>query len=276
MKNPVKAFSNVWKTWRHKRKEPLRLEFNVTDTCNLNCVGCTHYSPLAPRTYEPIETLCHSIRALGRSCSADIKIAYLIGGETLLYPHLTEAMEALREAFPDARLHIFTNGLLIPKMTDDFWQTCRRLDFILSITRYPIRFDYDAAEELCKSKGVAYEIFGDRSLADSFFRFALDPSKSQNRRRSHFKCYNSDCITVIGDRVFPCSISACIGHLNKAHATRFEHVEGDFINVADVKSARDIKRLRDKAAPFCAYCIQPPATVTYRQSERKVTEWVEQ
>lgn len=267
---------NVYRTWRARRLTPLRLEFVLTDYCNLNCVGCTHYSPLAPKEFEPFDEFKKTVARLGAVCRAGIDEACLIGGETLLYPRLVEAMSALRDAFPTQSLHLYTNGILLAKMNDEFWQTARDCRFVISITRYPIKVDYDALEQLCRDKGVAVETFGDRTLADSFFRFALDPRKRQNPRVAHFKCYNFGCVSVIGDYIYPCSISGCVDHLNRACGTHFEHKPGDRLAVVDVKSARDIRRLRDRAVPFCAYCIVPPKTVEYGLSRRVASEWVEE
>ena len=270
----IRKITQAARRWHQLRTMPLRLEFVVTDYCNLNCRGCTHYSPLAIREFAPLEELEKTMAHLGRVCSGGIESAYLIGGETLLYPHLNEAMEALRRHFPSSRLYIFTNGLMIPRMDDAFWAAARRLGFILAITRYPIKFDYDAAIALCAGKGVATEIFGDRADEGSFFRFALDPAKRQNGRMAHFKCFNRGCVSVIGDRVYPCSISACVGHLNKACGTDFRHEKGDFIRVADIKSAADIRRLRDNPVPFCGYC-RSPEPMPYAASKRQASEWVD-
>lgn len=211
---------------------------------------------------------------LGRVCGTDVKSVYLIGGETLLYPDIIAAMEALRESFATQKLYIFTNGLMIPRLDDAFWATAARLDIILAITRYPIRFDYDAAIALCASKGVRTEVFGDRSMKDSFYRFALDPAKKQNKRIAHFKCFNRGCVSILGERLYPCSISACVGHLNKACGTDFRHTEGDSLKVDEIKSAAEIRRLRDNPVPFCGYC-RAPQTVPYAPSKRQVSEWVE-
>lgn len=275
MRNPFKRAIDVIRTLREHRIQPLRLEFVVTDYCNLNCVGCTHYSPLAPKEFEPIEQLERETAHLGHVCGDKVKKVYLIGGETLLYPDLIRAMEIISSNFPDSKRYIFTNGLLLPRMADEFWTTARETHTIIAITRYPINFDYDATIDLCRTKGVETEVFGDRSMKDSFFRFALDPTGSQNGRVSHFKCYNRGCISITGGKIYPCSISACVGHLNRAFSTNFEHRDGDYINVMDVKSSRDIKRLRDRAVPFCRYCKLPPASVKYHRSERKAEEWVD-
>lgn len=261
--------------WRRLKKMPLHLEFIVTDYCNLNCRGCTHYSPLARKEFAAPDDLKRDIAHLGRVCGEDVREVYLIGGETLLYPDLVDAMDALRAAFPTQGLCIFTNGLILGRMDDEFWSSARRNGAIIAITRYPVKFDYDEVEALCVSKGVEVQVFGDRTRTDSFFRFALDPSGSQNRYLSHFKCYNRGCVSVVDGYVYPCSISACVKHLNRGAGTSFEHREGDRIAVGEIKNAAQIRRLRDHAVPFCSYCKNPPSTVAYALSKRQASEWVD-
>lgn len=273
MTNILSKLIRAWRRRREVMHMPLRLEFVVTDYCNLNCKGCGHYSPLAAKEFAPLAALEEDMKHLGKVCAHEIDSAYLIGGETLLYPDLVEAMRLLRKYFPTQKLYIFTNGLAIPKMSAEFWNVTSKLHFIMAITRYPIKFDYDSAIELCHRHGVETQVFADRSMKESFFRFGLDPAKKQNGALSHFRCYNRGCISVLDGKVFPCSISACIGHLNKAHSTTFTHVDGDYIPVNEVRDASDIRRLRDKPVPFCSYCRRPD-TVPYGPSKRVVDEWV--
>ena len=274
----MNVISKIIRAVRHERdmrRAPLRVEFVLSDYCNLNCKGCTHYSPLAPKEFEPLETLSRTMSHIGQVAGKDISKAYLIGGETLLYPHLEEAMSLLRKNFPTQELYIFTNGLMIPRMSDSFWDSARNNDIIVVITRYPIKFDYDSAIELCRSKGVRTEVFADRSETQTFFRYALDPKGCRNRSIAHLKCDNRGCLSVIGDKLYPCSISGCVKHLNNAFATKFEHRPGDWLNVEDIRSAADIRRLRDNPVPFCSYCILPPKSVSHSPSQRKIEEWVE-
>lgn len=275
MINPLAKILKGIRHYLRLKRMPMRLEFVVTDYCNLNCRGCTHYSPLAPREFEQLERLSLSMKQLAGICGSKVKSAYLIGGETLLYPHLIEAMEALRKYFTTQKLYIFTNGLALPKMSGEFFDTARRLDFIVAVTRYPIKFDYDKVLNDLRTRRVKTEVFGDRSMADSFFRFALDPKGRQNARLSHFKCYNRGCMSIVGDRLYPCSISACVGHLNKAHGMAFEHHDKDYLRIPDIESFSQIRRLREKPVPFCRYCIYPVDTVRYAPSKHGKEEWVE-
>lgn len=265
---------NALRTLRSHSKQPLRVEFVLSDYCNLNCKGCTHYSPLAPKEFAPLAGMQDAMRRISSLRGEPIQELYLIGGEPLLYPELPEAMAMMRSHFPAATLKLFTNGIALPRMTDEFWNACRQADFVVAITRYPIKVDYDSIEKLCRDKGVRYEVFGDRSAKDSFFRFGLDPEKKQNPRMSHFKCYNRGCVSVVGNKVYPCSISACVGHLNAACGTEFTHEKGDYIPLDQLTHVDQIRRLRDRPVPFCGYCVNPPDTTTYGPSRREASEWV--
>lgn len=274
MKNIFKRLIQAYITYRQNKHNPLRLEFILSDYCNLNCKGCTHFSPVAPRKFISIELFEDNLKHISAVVDKNIKDFYIIGGEPLLYPYLKEVMKLMRKYFPFGNISIFTNGILLPKMDNEFWQISKSLEIQIAITRYPIKFDYDSVINLCNINGIDYRVFGDRSLADSFFRFGLDETGSQNPRISHFKCYNRGCISVTEDKIFPCSISACSNHLNSTFGTDFEHHSKDFILIKDLKTVEQIRNLRDKPVPFCRYCVNPPVAVAYSTSKRQLSEWV--
>lgn len=276
MVSVVRKITNVIRTLRSHSTQPLRVEFVLSDYCNLNCKGCTHYSPLAPKEFTPLVRLDEAMRRIASLKGRPVPELYLIGGEPLLYPELPEAMEMMRRHFPVATLKLFTNGIALPRMTGGFWGACRDTDFVIAITRYPVKVDYDSIEKLCRDKGVKYEIFGDRSSQGSFFRFGLDPRKKQNMRLSHFKCYNRGCVSIVDNKIFPCSISACVGHLNAACGTKFAHEKGDFIHLDQLTHVDQIRHLRNRPVPFCGYCINPPDVTVYGPSRHEVSEWVNQ
>lgn len=271
----LKKIARAFRTFRVKRSEPMHIEFNLTDYCNLNCKGCSHYSPLATEDYEPLSGLGESMRLISEARNSHlISEVYLIGGETLLYPGLKEAMEMARRYFPRAKISIFTNGLLIPRMDREFWDICRRTGCVIALTRYPVKFDYGRVEALCRENGVEVEVFGDRGKEGTFFRMPLDPAKRQNRWLTHFRCISFGCITVERGRIFPCSQSACVGHLNRRFGTDFRHQAGDFIPVSELKDARQLLRLRNRPVPFCGYC-RPIEPTPYSSSRRSLSEWVD-
>ncbi len=275
MSNLITKLVKVVRLIHQRRTTPLRLELNLTQACNLNCCGCTHYSPLAPAddavSLEVIErTLKHLSEVKGIN---KVESLYLIGGETLLYPHLEEVIALVRRYFPKVPVSLFTNGIMLPKMKDSFWQACQKYHIAIDITRYPIKIDYNALFALVKSKGVMVHQFADRNDEYSFFRFPLDPAKRQSVRRAHLTCFNYGCLSIIGDRLYPCSISACIELLNNRYGTNFEHKKGDYLSIDEITDVKQIYRLRNRPVPFCAYCMKPVPT-TYSTSRREQSEWV--
>ncbi|MCI8998847.1 MAG: radical SAM protein [Muribaculaceae bacterium] len=254
---------------------PVRIEFNLTDHCNLNCKGCTHYASIAPEEYANLQLLERNMRHLSTIRGAEgIKQIYLIGGEPLIYPWLHESIQLSRRYFPHAEISIFTNGLRLPHMDDRFWELCRENELHIVITRYPISFDYDSVIEMCTRQGVRFSIFGDRGLAGSFFKVRLDPLKRSNRWNSHFKCYSFGCLTVQGDKLFPCPQSACVEHLNRRFDQNFSWEKGDYLPIAEIKDIRAILRLRNRPVPFCSYCRKMLPT-HYSRSSRVPEEWIE-
>lgn len=274
MRNIFKRIYNFFVTAFVTPREPVRLEFVLSDYCNLNCKGCSHYSPVAPEKFESLEQLEKDASHLGKALGNSLCSVYLIGGETLLYPRLPEAMSILRRHFSQTPIRIFTNGLLLPRMNDEFWEAVLKYDVIVAITRYPIKFDYDAVEALCREKGIKTEVFADRGDMGTFFRNPLDPEKKQNPKIAHFKCISRGCLSVVDSRIYPCSASACVDHLNKAFGTSFEHCDGDFIPVEDITSIKQLRRLRNNPVPFCGYCKRNTVT-DYGISKRSADEWID-
>lgn len=264
----------VFTSLRNKHRAPLHIEFNLSDYCNLNCKGCSHYSPIAPAEFYPFDSLEADMRHISSIRGVEkIKEVFIIGGEPLLYPRLVEVISMARRFFPHAKLKLFTNGLLLPKMTDEFWQTCRSTQCIIALTRYPVKFDYDAIERLVGERGVELQVFGDRGMENSFFKMPLDPEKRQNGLVSFLRCFSYGCITIDGGRIFPCSQSACVGHLNRRFGTDFKWEKGDYIDVKDLKSVSQLNRLRRRPVPFCRYC-RPLEVVSYGPSRRSSSEWI--
>lgn len=275
MRNPFDRIKAAWNSWRYHQTLPLRLEFIIGDQCNLNCKGCTHYSPLARHDRSEFEKLQNDVVRVAKACSQDAPIIYIMGGETLLHPQICEIIKLMRQQFPASQLSLFTNGILLPRMKDEFWEECKSSRCKIVVTRYPVDTDYDKIQELVKENGVDCDFYGDRTGDDGFLQFLLDPNKKQNSKISHFKCYNFGCVSIRDGRIYPCSISACIKHLNaKMGRECFVHEHGDFIEISDLQNSKQILNMRNHAVPFCSYCITPPKSTKWEKSSNSVSEWV--
>lgn len=95
-------------------------ELNVVHHCNLSCHACNHLSPAlarhvvdANKAFEDFSILAEYYRP---------KHIVLVGGEPLLHPALPEVICAVRRSGVSDRIRVLTNGLLLPRMSDVFWQ----------------------------------------------------------------------------------------------------------------------------------------------------------
>ncbi len=107
------------------------VEYSVSYHCNLRCSGCSHMSPFIHRTFPSLESFVADIEKLGEGLHAvDIR---LVGGEPLLNPEINAFVKAAKNVKIADTVMVTTNGLLLHRMNDEFWEN---VDFV-SVTLYP-------------------------------------------------------------------------------------------------------------------------------------------
>ena len=92
-----------------------KIDIHITDHCNLNCKGCTHFSPLSEEFYLNIDNFRTDLARLAALTGAQLGQIFLLGGEPLLHPHLTDFFPIARDLFPNTQIIIITNGILLPQ-----------------------------------------------------------------------------------------------------------------------------------------------------------------
>ncbi|MFO0643176.1 MAG: alpha-amylase family glycosyl hydrolase [Polyangiaceae bacterium] len=103
----------------HGRAEPLsrptRIDFAVTEACNLACVHCITDAPRRTRERTFRELSQATIDALAEDLSYATYFGFVHGGESLTSPMTTRVLEAIREAKAGLpyTAHLLTNGMLL-------------------------------------------------------------------------------------------------------------------------------------------------------------------
>ena len=82
---------------------------HVVDHCNLNCVSCNHFAPLAKPWFITKESLSNSLNLVKENIP-NVKNLILLGGEPTLHPELLDLCKIDREILPDIEISILSNG----------------------------------------------------------------------------------------------------------------------------------------------------------------------
>lgn len=106
------------------------LEYHLAHNCNLSCEQCSHYSNFHPSAPMPTLEETAEEYALWSHRLRPHRFA-LLGGEPTLNPRLVEHVRLAREAWPNSKLMLVSNGLLLhrhPQLPHVLVATQCRLD----------------------------------------------------------------------------------------------------------------------------------------------------
>lgn len=112
------------------------LEINATRSCTNACVVCNHASTRFTEAYymDPV--------ALARDLDQikgllHVKLMMVQGGEPLLHPKVCELLRIIYDSGMAGCYGILTNGKLLPRMKDEFWEVLGERKMELRMSCYP-------------------------------------------------------------------------------------------------------------------------------------------
>lgn len=150
------------------------LETDVTQACQLSCVACNHLVPMwrkaGPWFARPAQVDA-DLSHLSTFVHADRWGA--LGGEPLLHKQLVDILAIVRATHIADAIEVWTNGLLLPQMSESFWQAFD----ILVLSIYPGKHT-DASlawiADACAAHGIRLEHKDERQRPN--FRTLLEPT----------------------------------------------------------------------------------------------------
>jgi len=248
-----------------------RLVVHLTDHCNLNCKGCTHFSNIAKPAYADVGQFDAEFTQLAKVFSG-IKEIYLLGGEPLLHPQLTEFLPIARAHFPNSVIKLMSNGVLVPKMDEGFWKALAASRIVLVCDLYPIGLPVEQIEELARRHGVELEWTDPRG---EFFKLPLDLEGTQDPEHSFQVCGAvNNCPLLRNGRLYPCAYIAYIDVFKDRFGVEgMEPTEKDSISIYDAEPYEVYEFLRNPV-PWCRFCdVDSKTTYEWSRSNRSLEEW---
>ncbi len=270
----------------------------VSSHCNLNCKNCDVYAPLAKEefvTYEQFSKDMEKIKELAPD--REISFAFM-GGEPLLNPDLTKIINKSVELFPNSEKTILTNGILLDKMSDDFWDVVKTSNMDFGITKYPVDFNMEVIEEKAKKYGFKYhydivksnklyslktrEVIDENYNETEGFDWSqniLDLKGTQNYIAKRFTCPHRGINVYARGNIYYCYVHAYIKAFIEYFKVDIPITKEDYIKIADVNDIKEIDDFLSTPKPLCRYCKQCHNTcyggepLEWGFSKREITEW---
>ncbi|MBT3221347.1 MAG: radical SAM protein, partial [Proteobacteria bacterium] len=173
------------------------LEVEAVDHCNLRCDQCCPLSPHRPaRQVDPSDLLS----ALSRLAEVlQPNLLKLTGGEPLLHTEIVECIRAARSSNIAHQIQVTTNGFLLPKMADAFWEGIDRLTLNWYSSKPLDDEIITLAHEKCDDHQVVLLI----KPATHFKQLTpTNQNQPEEVRKIYDRCWLKDRCHLLRDRVF--------------------------------------------------------------------------
>lgn len=255
----------------------LRFEFALAAHCNLNCAGCSHFAPLAQEEFPDFEQSERAFGRLSELFGGQCEYIHLMGGEPLLNPRVKDYLVMARRCFPVGEIDLVTNGLLLEKQDDEFFEICARENITITVTPYPIRLDHDAIRARCEQFGAVYCFYLSDETRGQFNKIGIDPEGFGDMEENFRRCrYANNCLFLYNDRMYPCGVGTHLRLFRDRFGENMELTERDSVGIFEVHSGRELLYRLAKPAPMCRYCrVETHSEMfPWALSNRDRGEWV--
>jgi hypothetical protein len=254
---------------------------HLVDDCNLNCIRCNQFSPLAKKggfrlDEKEFELDCQKLSDL---TSGDIDEFQLFGGEPMMHPNISVFPYIVKRWFPKVQLTMLTNGTYIKSAGEAFWQSCRDCDLKLLVTAYPIGLDYKSLKDFLIRKGIDAE-FGNTgntlegASSKKMWGIPLTLNPEFEPRESFEQCL---CVNVImrEGRLYPCCTGAYIDIFNAHFSLDLPSKMKNSVDIRNATSIESVTKQLSQPIPLCAYCDSKNRMpeIEWAVSKKELGEW---
>jgi organic radical activating enzyme len=253
---------------------------SLVEHCNLRCRGCDHCAPLAEETFLDVKVFEKDMHRLAELSGGDVGVIKLMGGEPLLHPDIHNFTKIARRYFQESRIEITTNGILLIKQQDSFWENCHNNNITIVATKYPLKIKWDVIKDKAKSHKVLFEYYGnsEKELKTSY-HIPFDINGTRDTAENFVQCFHANnCRELYHGRLYTCTVLPHAKHFVRVFDIKLNECSADSIDIYDAKNMTEILEFLAKPIPFCRYCNVPARTWghLWQQSKKEIEEWTVQ
>lgn len=256
-------------------KAILDYEVQLVEHCNLNCKCCSHFSPLCKEEFLDVNEYERDCERLSKLFDKEANFIRLMGGEPLLHPQIEKFLYITRRNFPNCIIDLDTNGILALSMKEEFWKAMKDNNINLTITRYPVKIDYEKIKEKCEKENVHFRFF-DQQVSREFIHLPLDLEGRQQIDNSFYSCYLANsCHTLKHGHMYTCSTAPHVSHFNEYYKKDLQISKNDSIDIYKAETGKEILEFLAHPIPFCRYCnVSKRSCGHYWEiSKKDISEW---
>lgn len=229
-------------------------EVPITDNCNLNCKGCLFASNSVrgeKKAHVPLEQLRQDAERM-RELFYDVPWIRILGGEPLMHPDIISVLRKYRELFPDTEIDLTTNGLLIPRMSEEFWQCVEQNRISIHVSGYEPTYKLlDKIDGTLKKNKMPYVILP----RENFLKYYTQEG-NHDKQESYDNCIACACYEVYRGRIAACSGTIAFEQFNRAFHAGYDVRENEDWFALDnpaLDGWQIIKKL-NQPLEICRYC----------------------
>lgn len=252
--NKGKLISERVREIRFSEKKPTLpyIEIPITDLCNLNCKGCLFACNALEGnehiSFEQIKKDAYRMSDL----FFDVPWIRILGGEPLLHPEIINILKLYRKVFPESEIDLCTNGLLLPKMKEDFFDCLRNNHITIHVSGYKPTYNMlDKIDLLLNQNHLNYTVLKREKFSKYYTK-----NKDKNKDISFMLCPASGCRELYKGRLLRCSGVIAYEKFNQQFKTTYETRENEdwfYIHNENIDPWEVTKKL-DSASSICSYC----------------------
>lgn len=258
--NGNKIDENCLQVYNLQEKPILKyIEMHITDQCNLKCKGCTHFSSLFDKNETNFENFCNDVDELSKRFN--IPIIRLMGGEALLIKDLYKYLNYIRQKFPQSKIFVVSNGLLVPKMSDEICEAFMKNNIVLNMTIYqPTYKQIENIEKFLSEKGITHfygqghKEYSRNDLIENFHTCLTADNNREIKDSGYSKCYGKYCWMLRNGLISKCCYPLLVYKLNEKYGTDFKVDSMDCYKLSEVNNSWDLISKLSNSIPFCKYC----------------------
>ena len=238
------------------------IETHITEACNLNCRGCSHFSVLAKPKHKDLKEFDREFKRL--SDIEQVGVIRLMGGEPLLNPDFMEYVRITRKYFPYTGIALVTNGILGHRLKP-YEEELKQLDIHVTISDYHLEKQNKEIHTELHEKG-------------QMFNISLDPSGSQDKYSAFFFCELrvNNWFYFMDGKLYPCCIAGTIKDFWNYFGLDWGLDQEEFGIDIFKHDAKEIEDFLSKPIELCRFCDTTRRASTYAPfsvSKKYIKEW---